>query len=63
MAELIKGERKDGVTEQVEDAFLLVLQRLAEPEEIEGFAGYVANHGLANACHLLLNANEFLYLD
>jgi hypothetical protein len=24
---------------------------------------YIQKHGLANACHVLLNSNEFLYID
>jgi hypothetical protein len=41
----------------------LILQRQASANELEQFVTYVASHGLVNACHLLLNTNEFLYLD
>ena len=58
------GDRHQGEkTEQVQAAFQLILQREASTRELEQFTGYVASHGLANACHLLLNTNEFLYLD
>jgi len=48
---------------QTEAAFQLVFQRGARPEERAPFAAYIERHGLANACQLLLNSNEFLYLD
>ena len=48
---------------QTEAAFQLVFQRGARPEERAQFAAYIERHGLANACQLLLNSNEFLYLD
>ncbi len=49
--------------EQVEAAFRLVLLRGARGAERTKFAGHVRRHGLANAVQLLLNSNEFLYLD
>jgi hypothetical protein len=48
---------------QAESAFRLILLRGAQPEERTKFAAYIQHHGLANACQLLLNSNEFLYLD
>ena len=47
----------------VREAFRLVLQRAPQPEEERQVAAYAAKHGLANAVHLLLNSNEFIYLD
>jgi hypothetical protein len=44
-------------------AFRLMLQRSPTARESEAFAVYIQNHGLANACHVLLNSNEFLYID
>ena len=48
---------------QVAAAFLLMLQRAPRPDEAAAFTAYTQRHGLANACQLLLNSNEFLYLD
>ena len=48
---------------QVAAAFRLVLQRAPGPDEAAAFTAYTQRHGLANACQLLLNANEFLHLD
>ena len=48
---------------QTDEAFRLILLRPPRPLEREKFARYVEHHGLANACQMLLNSNEFLYLD
>ena len=48
---------------QAASAFHLILLRAPREKEQAEFAAYIAKHGLANACHLLLNSNEFLYLD
>jgi len=48
---------------QAESAFRLILLRGAREQERAKFAAYIEHHGLANACQLLLNSNEFLYLD
>jgi hypothetical protein len=48
---------------EVDRAFRLILLRQPTENERDKFITYVHNHGLANACQLLLNSNEFLYLD
>lgn len=48
---------------QVEPMFQTILQRVPRERERSEFADYIQRHGLANACQLLLNSNEFLYLD
>ena len=48
---------------QTAAAFQQILMREASSEESQRFTTYIQNHGLANACQLLLNTNEFLYLD
>jgi hypothetical protein len=48
---------------QVESAFRLILLRSPTAKERDRFAVYVGLHGLANACHVLLNTNEFVYVD
>ena len=49
--------------DQVAAAFQLMLQRAPTERERSVFAAYVQRHGLANACHVLMNSNEFLYVD
>jgi hypothetical protein len=48
---------------QAEAAFQLLLQRAPDQHELAAFAGYIQRHGLANACQLLINSNEFLLPD
>jgi hypothetical protein len=49
--------------EQAEVAFETILLRKARADEAGKFAAYIERHGLANACQLLVNSSEFLYLD
>ena len=44
-------------------AFELALGRRPGPEEATILDGYAAKHGLENACLLILNSNEFLFID
>ena len=53
----------DKLAGQIDAAYRLALARPAEPEEIELFSEYATRHGLVNACRLILNSNEFLFVD
>ncbi len=48
---------------QVEAAFVRALGRPPNPAERDATIAYVVKHGLANACRLLFNTNEFLFID
>ncbi len=48
---------------QVKRAFRLALQRDPTSEENADFTAYAKKHGLAAACRLLLNSNEFLFVE
>jgi hypothetical protein len=48
---------------RVEDLYRRALQRAPAVEEARRLSGYAARHGMANACRLLLNCNEFMFLD
>jgi hypothetical protein len=48
---------------QAAAAFRLMLQRPPRESERAAFITYIQRHGLANACHVLLCTNEFLYID
>jgi hypothetical protein len=48
---------------QVEAAFIRALGRPPRPAECDALAAYTRKHGLANACRLLFNTNEFLFID
>ena len=43
--------------------FRLLLQRQPDADELARFTAYAQRHGLANAVHVIINSNEFLYLD
>jgi hypothetical protein len=48
---------------QIEAAYRLALGRHPAAQEREELTAYARRHGLANACRLLLNCNEFLFID
>lgn len=48
---------------QVARASELILCRLATDSELDALVPYAEKHGLANACRLLLNSNEFLFVN
>ena len=47
---------------QVRQAYRLALGRAPTKRECTRLAGYAGRHGMANACRLLLNCNEFLFV-
>ncbi len=47
---------------QVRQAYHLALGRAPTQRECMRLAGYAGRHGMANACRLLLNCNEFLFV-
>ncbi len=47
---------------QVTQAYRLALGREPTERERDRLAGFAARHGMANACRLLLNCNEFLFI-
>ncbi|HVW85869.1 MAG TPA: PSD1 and planctomycete cytochrome C domain-containing protein [Bryobacteraceae bacterium] len=53
----------DGAAAQVRQAFLLTLQREPDPSETRTLTPYMRREGLNNLCRLLLNTNEFLFVD
>jgi hypothetical protein len=48
---------------QVEAAYRLAFGRPPTAEEREALAAYAKKHGLAKACRVLFNANEFVFVD
>ena len=51
------------VGEDVDLLWRLALARRPTPEEAAAFRAYAAAHGRPNACRILLNSNEFLFVD
>jgi hypothetical protein len=52
-----------GPADQVSAAFRLVTGRAPTPGERDALAAYAQRHGLENACRVLLNMNEFVFVD
>lgn len=48
---------------QAEELFLRVLGRRPQGNEREDWAGYIRRHGLNNAARLIVNSNEFNFID
>ena len=48
---------------QVSAAFGVALQRAPTPQELAAVSAFVREHGLVNACRLILNLNEFAFVD
>jgi hypothetical protein len=48
---------------QVRRAVRLTLGRDPTPRELPALTTYAARHGVANACRVLLNCNEFVFVD
>jgi hypothetical protein len=51
------------VPAQIDSAYRLALSRGPTPEEKERLAAYARKHGLANACRVLVNSTEFMFVD
>jgi hypothetical protein len=63
LADRLQSESPKNPAAQVRRAYALAFSR--EPDEDEAAFGreYIADHGLAEYCLVLLNANEFLFVD
>jgi hypothetical protein len=51
------------VEAQVKCAFELALGRPPNASEAADFATYAGQHGLANLCRVILNSNEFMFVN
>ena len=62
---LAKRIESDATTAEAQagEAFRRILMRDAGSDERTALASYIRRHGLPNACQLLINSNEFLYVD
>jgi hypothetical protein len=48
---------------QITAAYQLALGRAPTSSETEASAAYASKHGLANLCRLILNSNEFMFVN
>lgn len=59
----LEAEHPSDPPRQVERAFQLTLGRRPSAEERAATVSYIAQYGLPNACRLILNLNEFAFVD
>ena len=59
----LRGEAGSDESAQVRRGYLLALGRAATARETALLAGYARRHGIAAACRVLLNCNEFIFVD
>ena len=52
-----------GLADQIQYGLRLAFGRTAAGEEVQVLAAHAQQHGLENAARLLLNSNEFLFVD
>jgi hypothetical protein len=51
------------VAKQVAAAYELIYHREPSAEELKDVTAYATKHGMANACRVLLNSNEFMFVN
>ncbi|MES2793407.1 MAG: DUF1553 domain-containing protein [Planctomycetota bacterium] len=59
----LQTDAGDAPAKQVERAFFLTFGRTPSPEESQAAIALVQSRGLPQFCRMLLNANEFVYVD
>jgi hypothetical protein len=62
LAERVKSLADDTST-QVDALFRLTLNRSPSPDEMKALLPYAQTHGMPAACRLVLNTNEFMFVD
>lgn len=62
MAGPIRSQGKE-LRKDLEDLFHRAVGRLPQQKELDELAQYAEQHGAANACRIILNLNEFLFID
>ncbi len=63
LAERVQQRVGTGVESQVTELFLLAYQRPPQPAELSSASAFCEKHGLAALCRVVLNSNEFLYVN
>ncbi|MEK6247682.1 MAG: DUF1549 and DUF1553 domain-containing protein, partial [Planctomycetales bacterium] len=55
--------KKDDAKDRVRLAFRLALSRTPSDRELSLLSQYAVRHGMANTCRVILNLNEFVFVD
>jgi hypothetical protein len=58
----LQGQSAD-LSEEIDLAYRLALSRRPHPHEAALLRAYAQKHGLPNACRLLVNSSEFVFID
>ena len=56
-------DQEHALKDQINRAVRLIVCRPPTDSEMPGFEDYTRKHGMANFCRLLLNSNEFLFVN
>ncbi len=56
-------EKAGDAPAQISEAFRLALARSPSDAELQSLVAYAKQHGMANACRVILNLNEFVFVD
>jgi hypothetical protein len=62
-AEHLAERAKAAAGDEIRNVYRWTLQREPDQKEEEVFKGYLAREGLENLCRIVLNMNEFLFVD
>jgi hypothetical protein len=57
------AQTEGNLDEQLKAAFGIALARSPDDQELQTLREYAQRHGLANACRLIFNLNEFVFVD
>ena len=63
LAARAEREHPNDLPAQTAAAFHLATARAPTPDELNTLTDYATRHGLANACRVILNSNEFVFVD
>lgn len=63
LADRVRQEAGDSPAAQARKAFQFTLSRDASPAEVEASVKLIESHRLPQFCRMLLNTNEFIYVD
>lgn len=63
LAERVQKRAGSKHEQQIDELFLLAFQRRPQPQEAKLARDFLAQHGLSALCRVILNSNEFLYVN
>ena len=57
------SEHADDTAAQIVEAYRIALVREPTDDEVTALSQYANDHGMANACRVIMNLNEFVFID